>query len=215
MDELKLFTAKVVSISDSQKQGRVQVRILPYFEKMKDSDLPWASPFILEQSSSTLNNDLPRVDSTVYVLADKYFKKFYWLGNRYFYGLFDFSKASNVLSKGKDANKSPIDTTYENLIFRLYDDGGLEFHNNKDGSHGFIHKSGSFVLFDKNGAIVTETPNQTYTFTNGVDSLGSLLEELINDLAGLVTSGSPTNHTSPQLTAQMQVLLPKVKALFK
>ena len=207
--ELNLYKAVVVDIKDNDKQGKIKLRILPELEKVDDELLPWAVPFISMCSTNRLMNDLPEINSTVRVLVDKYWKRFYYLSNAYFYNIFQYNKVESVLSKVS------VDTTYENIKFNLYEDGGLEFHNKKDGSHGFIHKSGSYAIFDKNGSIVCETPNQTIKLSNTVDSLGSLLEELITDLSGLTTVGSPTTQTSPTLTTQMETLLPKVKKLLK
>lgn len=213
MEDLRLFDGKVVDINDPNKQGRIKVRILPWMDKIKEEDLPWCVPFCMNISDSSMSNDMPSVNSTIRILIDEYWKKFYYLPNRYFYGLFDFSKIENKFDDVKDSEKSFLDKTYENLKFRLYEDGGLDFHNVFDGSHGFIHKSGSFAIFDKYGSIVTQIKNnQTYTFGNGTYTLGLLLQELIEDLSVLKTTDG---QTTPQLTEQMAELLPKVKKLFK
>lgn len=152
MTDFKLYDATVIDTDDKDKQGKIKIKILPYFEKIQDEGLPWAIPFIQDSTSKTLANDLPSVGSTIRVLVSDNWKRFYYLGNRYFYNLFDFSKVSDKLSK-----LSNIDTNYKNVIFRMFEDKSLTFHNISDGSHGFIQSSGSYVYFDKDGSIITSS----------------------------------------------------------
>lgn len=88
--ELFLCSATVVNINDVDKLGKIQIRIEPMMND--ETNLPWAIPFVSEVSNSTMSNNLPSVDSKVWILRDKYWKKFYYISNRYFYGMFDFSK---------------------------------------------------------------------------------------------------------------------------
>lgn len=147
--ELNLYDALVVSIDDKDKKGKIQIQILPEQKDVKKADLPWAIPFSSINSISILSLDLPEQNSMIRVLVDKYWRRFYYLSNRFFTELFDFSKIDSILGEVDEiANKD-----YKNLTFRLYLDGGLDFHNNNDGSHGFIHKSGAYSMFDKDGKI--------------------------------------------------------------
>lgn len=280
MEDFKLYNATVIDTDDEDKQGKIKIRIQPYFEKIEEKGLPWAIPFIQDSTSKTLSNDLPSVGSTVRVLVSNNWKRFYYLGNRYFYNLFDFSKVSDKLS-----NLDNINTDYKNIIFRLFEDGSLTFHNISDGSHGFIQSSGSFVYFDKDGSIITSSEKDIKVTHKGelnyendgkmtihtkddlsiqsdknismksssntnieatsklsekgnsveiksdtsidiksqalidigntTSSIGKILLELMTDLSSLTTIGSPTNHTSPTLTAQMTSLITKLSATFK
>ena len=272
MINFKLYDATVIDTDDTDKQGKVKIKIQPYFENIEDDGLPWAIPFIQDSTSKTLSNDLPSVGSTIRVLVSDNWKRFYYLGNRYFYNLFDFSKVSDKLSDLENIN-----TDYKNLIFRLFEDGSLTFHNISDGSHGFIQSSGSYIYFDKNGSIITSSEkdidithkgelnyendgkmtihtkddlsiksdkntniestvklsekgksveiNSDTTIDikskalidigNDVSSIGKILLELMTDLSTLTTIGSPTNHTSPTLTAQMSTLITKLNSTFK
>lgn len=272
MTDFKLYDATVIDTDDTDKQGKIKIRIQPYFENIEVEGLPWAIPFIQDSTSKTLCNDLPSVNSTVRVLVSDNWKRFYYLGNRYFYNLFDFSKVSDKLS-----NLENIDTKYKNLKFRMFEDGGIIFHNISDGSHGFIQSTGTYIYFDKNGSIITSSKKDInishkgelkyenegkvtihtkddltlksdkniniestlklsekangMDFTsnsdvnikatslidigNNVSSLGKILLELMTDLSALVTIGSPTNHTSPTLTAQMGTLITKLSSTFK
>lgn len=208
--EFEMYKATVIDIDDVDKQGKIKIRILPQLEGLMEDELPWAIPFITTCAKGSLMNDLPEVGSTIRVLVDDKWKRFYYLANMYFYNLFDFNKVSSKLQ-----NLENVNGDYKNLHFHMYKDGSLMFHNDDDGSNGFIHKNGSYQLFDKDGNnIMYVSLNSKFTMKNDMYSLGSILKELMNDLADLHTEGSPTNHTSPTLTTQMASLLPKLESLF-
>lgn len=267
MFELKLTTAKVISIDDPDKQGKIQISIESVSEGWKKDLLPWAIPLISSVADGTMEMHLPKVNSQAWVLVDKYFKRFYYISNRYFYNLFDFSKVSGLLNK---CNK--IDTEYKNIDFKYHLDGTLLFHNNSDGSSGIITNQGTLIYIDKDGNLVKEIENDENTtikgdkseiikgkenieingqssttyknkctvdcessyectsqgsitlksktsslveIGNAVTTLGAILTELCQDLASLTTQGTSKTQTSPILTSQMTMLLPKIKATLK
>ena len=98
MFDLTLETAKVVSIEDKDKQGKIQINIESKFKNIKKDLLPWAIPLFSDICSDTMSMNLPSVDSQVWILRDKYWKRFYYLTNRYFYNLFDFSNTCCLIS---------------------------------------------------------------------------------------------------------------------
>jgi len=148
---LNLYLAQVNNINDPDKKGRIRVKIIPHLQEVADTDLPWAVPFSSSLSSSQMENDLPLVNTMIRVLVDNKWKRFYYLPNAYFYELFNFDNVSDKLPNDV-SNKE-----YQYLSFKLYKDGGLEFHNNNSGDHGFIHKSGSYSIFDNDGNIKVDT----------------------------------------------------------
>ncbi len=154
MFELTLETAKVVSVDDPDKQGKIQINIEPKMKGVKKELFPWAIPLFSNTSSNTLGNHPPKENSQVWVLVDKYWKRFYYLSNRYFYNLFDFSKAKGLLDKC-----DKIDKSYKNLDFTYYEDGTLVFHNNEDGSSGIITSSGTSLYVDKDGNFINDINN--------------------------------------------------------
>lgn len=147
--DLTLHCAKVTDIDDRDKQGKIQINIESRFKDFKKDDYPWAIPLLSDVSESTMSFNPPKVNSQVWVLVDKYFKRFYYLTNRYFYNLFDFSKVSGLLDKCDKINKD-----YKNIRFNYYEDGTLLFHNNNDGSSGIITSQGTFIYINKDGDFV-------------------------------------------------------------
>ena len=79
MFELTLETAKVVSVDDPDKQGKIQINIESKMKGVKKELLPWAIPLFSHTSSNTLSNHPPKENSQVWVLVDKYWKRFYYL----------------------------------------------------------------------------------------------------------------------------------------
>ena len=75
MFDLTLETAKVTSIDDKDKQGKIQINIESKFKNFKKDLLPWAIPLISNTSDSTMSFNPPKVNSQVWVLVDKYFKR--------------------------------------------------------------------------------------------------------------------------------------------
>lgn len=202
MFELKLYTGKVISIDDHDKQGKIQVSIESVSDGWKKDLLPWAIPLISNVADGTMEMCLPKEGSQVWVLVDKYWKRFYYISNRYFYNLFDFSKVSGLLSKCEKIN-----TEYKNLDFKYFLDGTLVFHNNSDGSSGIISSNGAVAYIDGKGLM---------EFGNNVSTLGDMIIELLDDLTALQTIGSPFSHSAdPSFVSKIQTLKAKWKQVFK
>ncbi len=151
MFDLTLKTALVVSTDDKDKQGKVQISIESVSDGWNKDLLPWAIPLISNVADGTMEMHLPKEGSQIWVLVDKYYKRFYYISNRYFYNLFDFSKVSGLLDK---CNK--IDKEYKNIEFKYFADKTLLFHNTSDGSSGIITSQGTLIYIDKEGTVVKE-----------------------------------------------------------
>lgn len=154
MFDLTLETAKVISIDDSEQQGKIQIKIESKGEGWDDEHLPWAIPLFSNVSNSSLEFHPPAIDSEIWVLVDKYYKRFYYLSNRYFYNLFDYSKVDGLLKKCE-----AINTEYKNLDFKYYNDGTLMFHNNSDSSCGIITPQGLLMYVDENSSFIEKIPS--------------------------------------------------------
>jgi hypothetical protein len=198
-ENLILRKARVVSIDDPDKKGKVQVKILPDLKDIKDNLLPWAMPFSSHNSSKVMENDLPELNSQIRVLIREDWQRVYYLNNTYYYGLFDFKKITDQLDTIDTINNKD----YKNIKFRLYEDGGLEFHNTNSGEHGFIHKNGSTYFFiDKDGKIIIEgseiningKTKQLVTWSE----LNQALSTFLNQLTLAMTTTPIIGNGSPQ-----------------
>lgn len=187
---MKLYTATVIDIDDKDKKGKIKIQILPELEGVDEELLPWAVPFQSEVSEKTLSNNLPSLESTIWVLVDETWKRFFYLNNRYFEGLFEFSNVENVISKIAELN----DKEYKNLDFILYEDGSVSFHNNSDGSHGFVQKNGTYQIFDKDGNITINTGKNKFVLKNELSDIKDILDRMQTVLQNLAT---PMNLVAP------------------
>lgn len=162
MFELTLETALVTDINDPSKQGKIQINIESKFKKIQKDLLPWAIPLISNVSESTMSMNLPSVGSQVWILRDTFWKRFYYISNRYFYNLFDFSKVKGLLDKCDKINKE-----YSKIRFEYFEDGSLIFHNNSDGSSGIITKQGTIIFIDNEGNLVKSINKDEITEIKG------------------------------------------------
>jgi len=191
-EELILRKAKVIDINDSDKQGKVKIRILPDNDGITDESLlPWAIPFFSHNSNKVMSNDLPEVNSNIRVLIRKDWQRFYYLGNRYHYSNFNFDTITSLLN-----NISSVDNKeYKNLVFRLYLDGSLDFHNNSTGEHGYIHSSGSYFFMDKDGYAIYEdsSGNEIKNTSNGIEVFDSNNNDVVLKSSGIEITDSNNN----------------------
>jgi hypothetical protein len=151
MLELKLFYATVISNDDEDKKNKIQVRVLPEFQGMAETYLPWAKPFLnAGMSESNFSKNTPKEGSKCWVVADKYFEEVYYLTGTFIEGFFDYG----AIKDSVDAIDEASDTEYPNLNFILLDDGGTILFNNADNSDtGILHSSGSYLFIKTGGSL--------------------------------------------------------------
>jgi len=179
---MKLYQGQIINISDPDQQMRVKVRILPEMENVEDEVLRWVQPFIGNSSTESCHFDLPDVDSFVWVLVDQYWKTFFYIPFFHLKGLFNFNSAVEKLSASEITGKE-----YTDLDFKLFNDGGITFHNKSTGEHGFVHTSGAYSIFDSTGNIILNT-NGNFLKINGEDKTLVTHAELNTALQSFVTT---------------------------
>lgn len=192
MEEYKLYKAKVISIDDPQKKGKIQIQVLPELKDIKTTDGPWAIPFISINSTSIMQNDLPELNSIVRVFIRKDWQRFYYIANAFFENIFNFDTINTKLDTISTINNKE----YKNISFRMYKDGSLEFHNNQTQEHGFIQQNGSYQFFDKDGKIFIHAKSNQNIIVEGneiqlngtskkfvtYDELNTAIQTFINSL---------------------------------
>ncbi|MBD3216588.1 MAG: hypothetical protein GF311_28495 [Candidatus Lokiarchaeota archaeon] len=187
MEDLQLKIGTVISNDDSDRKGRIQVKIIPELKDIKDADAPWAKPFTTKQdkTGNTLKKDYFPKGSLIRVLVSKDWQSFYYLDNLFLQGLFNFDTAASLLD-----GVSPISYDYVTLEFKLYENGNLWFNDNANGTTGIIHNTGKYVVLDADGNICLSSDED-----NAVRY--SKLEEAFNTLKDDLNSFINTynNHT--------------------
>lgn len=143
MIEMKIQKAKVMSIDDPDSLGKIQIKVIPEMEGVDDDLLPWVRPFSIGgMSKDHFSFNPPPVNSMVWVgFIDKYFKKGYYISGQHIDGFFSYVSAKNKADQTGDSN-----TSYPNLRFYLFEDGGIVFHNSETGNFGVVHNGGSYIL---------------------------------------------------------------------
>jgi hypothetical protein len=191
-DNYILTDAKVLSVNDSEKKRRIQVQPLPELEDVvPTTNCPWAIPFSSLNSSSIMENDLPQVNSIVRLIVRKDWKRFYYLNNRFFTDIFNFTTIQNKLTPISDLSNKD----YQNLTFRLYKDGGLEFHNNQSGEHGYLHKSGAYSIFDTSGNLIINASGHQMSVSNASTiSFTSTTSTTLSSPSVTITGGNLTTN---------------------
>jgi hypothetical protein len=149
MIDLLYKVAKVISLDDPDKKGRVQIKILSEMEGIEDDSLPWAYNITAISSANSFEKIAAEVGSLIWIMHDKYYKLFYWLGSYKIQNDVDFQKVQDQIDKVTEAGTND----YKDLTFTLYEDGFLVYHNNSTGEHGMVHKDGSYIHFKADGSI--------------------------------------------------------------
>lgn len=155
--------AKVVNINDELEQGRIKIRIFPEMESLKEEDLPWARPMM---SVYEKKNCIPEVDKILYVEINDDWTSFYYLDSiKYIISEYNYEEIKTILSEIEEISSF----SYPNPDFRMNPNGFIEFFNKENSETGFIHPSGTYVVFKENGDYYIKNPEMfELHFSNGM-----------------------------------------------
>lgn len=145
--------AKVVDIEDELEQGRIKVRIYPEMEDISNEDLPWARPMISSYEKRSL---IPEIDKILYVDVNEDWTSFYYLDSvKYIISEYSYEEVKSILD-----NISEVNTfSYPDPDFKMNPNGFIEFYNKSNKETGFIHPSGTYVVFKENGDFWIKNPD--------------------------------------------------------
>ena len=143
----------VISNQDTEQIGRCQIRILPEFLGVADSDLPWMYPAELQGGGGSNGSSvIPEIGEYVdVIIKDKYWQKLEYRTTDYTINNFPYSAFQEITSKmGVDLTEQ----TYPQPI-RIYKIGqNFVFANSSTNELGFYNANGSYFLFDLDGNII-------------------------------------------------------------
>lgn len=176
----KIRDAIVIDNLDPDELGGIKVRVYPELMDVEDIFLPWAYP-LSSFTSETGESFIPEIGSNIRVIIeDEYWQKLRYTNEG------DFVPSKYIYKKLDLSSISELDTQeYPQPKFKRWEDGTVDFHNSDTGEHGTYHKSGSYVIFDKDGKIFINSPK--IKIYNGSEDLKSILKSMQNILKGLVT----------------------------
>lgn len=149
LEGYKLRIGIVTNKNDTDEKGKVQVRIMPDLEGVKENDLPWARPFFTSgMDKNNYSMELPEVGADVFCLIKEDYRSLYYLHGIFVDGFFDYE---GVVKSQLDNIDELSDSAYPNINFKLVNDGTIFFHNPKNGDIGLIHNTGTYIIINNSG----------------------------------------------------------------
>lgn len=170
MKTLHWYTATVIDNNDTDKQGKIKVRLIPENKDVDESLLPWVLPFHTPgMSNQAFSFHPPQNNDQIWVvyLDPPFFKEGYYFTGDFIRGFFSYGTITNLLSSISELT----DTTYPKLMFELFPNGNLIFQHLVNGDVGIYHKSGTYSIIDQNGKVIVNTGSQGAIIKNNAGSI--------------------------------------------
>lgn len=181
------FAAKVVDNNDSEKLGRVRVMVYGKFEKIPESDLPWAVPDfnILGEFK------VPEVGSlvTVYFRDNDIYAPHY----------------TTKVVKSDELSDERLEDYPNSVVFFETSDGEFFKINKKTQETVYRHSSGALLTINKNGEVTLNT-QQTTTGSLTLKIRGNVTVEATG--AASVTSLASITVNAPLINSPSGVVAP-------
>jgi hypothetical protein len=147
--------SRVISTTDPEELGRIQLKIYPELAEIPDADCPWAFP-----ASGGIHGQsfgLPLKDQIITCFCwSKYWNEFSFLP-------FNITKPTeHLFAKWKENQKPKItdmkdEPEEEHFVVDEYEDGFTTFHDTKNNQHGFLHPKETFVTINKDGDVFMQS----------------------------------------------------------
>ena len=145
--------AQVVDIQDVDEQGKIKIKIFPELTNIPEDSLPWAKPMMTNYEKK---HCIPEVDSFLYVEINEEWTTFYYLDSvKFLVDNYKFAELKSLI-QGIDEITS---AEYPHPDFKMNPNGFIEFYNRENTETGFIHPSGTFVVFKENGDYYIKNPD--------------------------------------------------------
>jgi hypothetical protein len=163
-----LREAKVINTTDTEKLGRIQLKVYPELAEIPDDDCPWTFPFSGGVHGKSFG--VPLVGQLVSCIV---FNR-YW--NEITFLPFNITKPEeHIFDKWMEKQRPKVkdmenDPEEEHLVVDQYEDDFMVFHDTKNNQHGFLHPTGTFFTINKDGSIWVQSVKK-YTFHNMESSL--------------------------------------------
>ncbi|MHC6202227.1 hypothetical protein ACYULU_03425 [Breznakiellaceae bacterium SP9] len=151
-----LREAKVISTTDPEKLGRIQLRVYPELAEISpETDLPWCFPHTGGLHGKSFG--VPLKDQLITCIVwSRYWNEITFLP-------FNITKPTEHLfdkwieeqkPKIADMKEAPEE---EHCVVEEYEDGFTIFHDTKNNQHGFLHPKETFVTINKDGDVYMQS----------------------------------------------------------
>lgn len=142
------WTGKVVNNEDPERLGRVQIRVIGFYENINDDWLPWAIPDIGYIGGKNGSQIIPEIGTIVR-------------------GYFDHGDIQKPIYNGIAFNAANSDSAYTDrkntaeyphkMVLLETDQGDFLTLNRKNGEMAFVHRTGASIFIDSDGNIKIQT----------------------------------------------------------
>jgi hypothetical protein len=150
-----LREAKVVSTTDPEELGRIQLKIYPELAEIPDADCPWCFPHTGGVHGKSFG--MPLASQLISCIVwSKYWNEVSFLP-------FNITKPTeHLFAQWKENQKPKIvdmkdDPEEEHFVVDEYEDGFTTFQDTKNNQHGFLHSKGTFVTINKDGDVFMQS----------------------------------------------------------
>jgi len=169
--DFQLYIGKVISISDTDNKGKIQVKPYPLMNDILDADCPWVRPFLATATGETSVN-IPPISSLVWILDfDNFVHNAFYLPYSTLDGLIDVSTDVSAIASGTGLSMG----TFSDVTYKKTADGTIMFQNKKTGALGIMHNSGSCITMDSTGNIkVTNSSSEIEVTSSGTTVSGNV-----------------------------------------
>jgi len=211
----KEYYAQVVDNNDSQKKGRIKIRVPELHWGIIDTDLPYA------KQDKEFSSFIPEIGEVIVVYSvDRFYKKWFYQSNISLEEKHEHNDFENNV-------KSKIGSTsqYPNTKYLRFKNGATIAFDSSLGNPeiSLYSPKESWVFIDKDGKVKIKASSDIEILTEGKISLKSssadlkmILTDLLNALIAMQTMGSPALHTvHPQTITKFNTVLSDISNLLK
>jgi hypothetical protein len=148
--------ALVIDTNDSDKQGKIKLRILPEMNMMSEDHLPWAKPQIhssygLSKEEVTYSHNIPELNTLIYCDVSDDWTSFYYLDEIPYYG--PGYSYEDTISSIQESIEDLEEQTYPQPSYQRTKDGTIAFHNTETGESGVVYSSGTYFYIRSDGTL--------------------------------------------------------------
>ncbi len=137
-------TGKVIDNNDSDKKGKIKVRIFPELSEVPNEDLPWAKPI-----KKPNEHFVPKEESFVFVqISDDWTKFYYEKETPYISAQHTYQESKDIVEAARDSDSH----TYPYPYSIKTEDGSVLYYNEDTKECGLIHSSGLQLIMKSDGA---------------------------------------------------------------
>jgi hypothetical protein len=150
-----LRESKVVSTTDPEELGRIQLKVYPELAEIPDADCPWCFPHTGGVHGKSFGMPLENQLISCIVWSK------YW--NEITFLPFNITKPTeHLFAKWKEGQKPKVtdmkdDPEEEHFVVDEYEDGFTTFHDTKNNQHGFLHPKETFITINKDGDVFMQS----------------------------------------------------------